>query len=80
MLTINLYQMTFYSIGSYVYCMPIAYLGYMIFKAPIEAFLDIKNEAELVRKGEKILRFDYQFINSEKLKFKSVKTDAVKRD
>lgn len=75
MLTIDLYQMLFYSVGSYVYSLPLAYLGFMVFKAPLDAWINIHKEAALVRKGEKILRFDYQFINCEKLKFKRVKMD-----
>ena len=64
MLTINLYQMLFYCMGSYIYSLPFAYLVFMFFLAPITAFLGIWTEAEDVRKGHKILRFDYQFINS----------------
>ena len=72
MLTINLYQMLFYSIGSYIYSLPFAYLIFMLLLAPTSAFLSIWAEAEEVRRGKKILRFDYQFINSQKLKFNSV--------
>ena len=59
MLTFNFYQMIFYSIGTYIFSMPFAYFSYMLFKAPITAYLQIFKEAELVCKGEKLLRFDF---------------------
>ena len=73
MLTFNFYQMIFYSIGTYIFSMPFAYFSYMLFKAPITAYLQIFKEAELVSKGEKLLRFDFQFIDTDKLKFKAKK-------
>jgi hypothetical protein len=59
MLTLNFYQMVFYSIGTYIFSLPIAYLAYLLFRAPVSASLLIFKESELVLKGEKLLRFDF---------------------
>ena len=73
LLTLNFYQMTFYSIGTYIFSVPIAYFAYLLFKAPISAALRIYEEGDLVLKGDKLLRFDFQFIDTDKLKYKTKK-------
>lgn len=59
MLTIDYSQMIFYSIGTYVFTMPLAYLAFLLFQAPVISFSKIFEECEMVRAGEKLLRFDY---------------------
>lgn len=51
MIMLNYYQMIFYSIGSYVFTLPLTYLSYMLLKAPIESLLNIGNEVQMVRTG-----------------------------
>ena len=41
MLTINYYQMAFYAIGTYCFCIPFAYFAHMMLRAPIDALLTI---------------------------------------
>ena len=73
LLTLNFYQMVFYSIGTYIFTLPLAYFAHLLFRAPISAGLRIYEEGDLVLKGEKLLRFDFQFIDTEKLKYKTKK-------
>lgn len=53
MLTIDYSQMIFYTIGTYVFTMPLAYFAFLLFQAPIISFLRIFKECEMVRTGEK---------------------------
>ena len=44
MITLNYYHMVFYSIGTYIFTLPLSYLAYMFLRAPIESLLKIKYE------------------------------------
>lgn len=77
MLTINFYQMIFYAIGTYIFCLPLSYIAYMLFMAPITALMNIFRESELINNGQKQLRFDFQFIDFTKLDM-SMKTHKFK--
>ena len=39
MLSMDYYQMIFYSIGSYIFSIPLSYLAFLLFRAPVQAFM-----------------------------------------
>lgn len=61
--------MVFYSIGSYLYALPLVYFTYLFFMAPIYSLFKIFEEAKRVKMGQKHLRFDFQFIDGARLDY-----------
>ena len=68
MINIDYSQMSFYAAGTFSFTFILAYFFYIIYQAPIEAALKIKKEQREVLNGEKVLLFEFKFLNLYKSK------------